>query len=84
MAGNEPILLFPRIDLGQAERLSSLVDCFGEAQEAIGKIVTRGFDARTVDGINTNRAVLEASLRELNAAVAALVASGDIDGEKLK
>lgn len=84
MAGNEPILLFPRIDLGQAERLSSLVDCFGAAQETIGKIVTHGFDARTLDGKRANREVLEANLRRLNAAVAALAANGDIDEEKLQ
>ncbi|KFH18409.1 hypothetical protein ELZ19_06815 [Brucella abortus] len=62
----------------QAERLAMLAEEAGEVVQAACKALRHGFESTHPDGGPTNRSLLARELRDLNAVMGMMLASGDL------
>ena len=72
---------FNQLTNGQAERLAILSEELGEAQQAVGKILRHGYDSRNPFDHDspTNRNNLERELGDVEYAISALCAKGELN-----
>jgi len=75
----------PGLNPAQLERLAVLSEELGETQQAVGKILRHGYEGRHPErqGAPTNRVALERECGDVFAALALLIAAGDITIEAL-
>ncbi len=72
---------FNKLTPAEAERLAHLVEELGEATQAIGKILSHGYESKHPDGGPTNREQLETEIGHIHAHVNMLLNAGDIKAE---
>jgi NTP pyrophosphatase (non-canonical NTP hydrolase) len=77
---------FNKLTPAEAERLALLAEECSEVIQAVGKILRHGYESTnpTVFRGPTNRAALERELGDVGAAIAFLLAAGDVNGLRIE